>query len=603
MKLHMATGVAVAAIAVGFGLNIAIDAAPPRSGGLAPARAEPFNPALILSSICGRIDNGMPARRAYFARIGAAQASAAAPTDAAQAKAVRMLPVKGIGYPISTASAEAQTLFDAGLAHTWNFNHAEAIRAFKAAQERDPQCAMCFWGEAFALGPNINAPMSEEAVPPAYAAAQKSLALADGASAKERGLIEALAKRYAAEPAADRVIPDNAFADAMEALSRTYADDDFIASVATEANMDAQPWNYWEADGRTPIGRTARTVELIETVLARNPDHVAAIHLYIHITEATRDPWRAAEGADRLASLSPGLGHLIHMPSHTYYRIGRFRDSIAANIAAVEADEAYLAGGDAGPFYEFGYYVHNLHFVMASALMAGDASTTLALAEKLDAKLPKEMAVAVPFAQPIKAAPYYAMAQFGAPEDVLALEDPGADVPFLQAMRHYARGEALARQGDAEGARAEAAAMANLVESADLSGLVSLNIPAPDIMNVGRLTVLARAAAAEGDFAAAMAHMEQALIFEEALSYTEPPYWYYPARQTLGALALRAGQPERASQLFMETLVRQPNSSGALFGLSEAYRVMGDKNAARYARAMFRQSLNTKKADFSIERI
>jgi tetratricopeptide (TPR) repeat protein len=442
---------------------------------------------------------------------------------------------------------------------------------------------MCYWGEAFALGPNINLPMAPEANAPAYAASRSAFDRKAGASEKERALIDALQVRYAKKPPADRKAQDSAFADAMAIVAASFPDDPFIASTAAEANMDTQPWNYWETDGRTPKGRAGRTLALLEGVLARNADYHPAIHLYIHATEATTNPFRAVPYADRLAARSPGLGHLIHMPSHTYARIGRYKQSMDLNIEAVKADEATLALGPQSPMFEFGYYVHNVHFVMTSAQMAGDRETALAMAKKLDAKIPVDMAIAVPLAAPIKAAPYYAMAQFAAPGDILALEAPGAEAPFLQAAWHYARGEAFARLGDSVKARGEAAAIATILKEEDFAVLVENLIPAPDILKIQHRTVLARAAAAEGDIATAIGLMEEAVALQKGLNYTEPPYWYYPAKQTLAAMALREGDAERAEQLFIESLSETPNNGWAYFGLAEAYGAQVDKAAKKYA--------------------
>lgn len=406
MKIKLLVGAALGATALG-GINATFNT-PPSGNGV------PFiHPSAIAQSACGEGADGLSKSRAFFIRAANAYAqSAAAPAD----KRDMLWPTLGaIGYDVTTRKPEAQAWFDQGLAFTYGFNHGEAVKSFRKAQEIDPNCAMCFWGEAFALGPNINAPMFEEAVAPAFAAITKAQSLRDQASGKERALIDALAQRYHAEPTADRSALDIAFAEAMDTVALQHPDDDFIAALAAEANMDTQAWDYWSDGGRTPKGRTARTISLLESVLTRNPDHPAAIHLYIHITEASFDPYRTADHADRLAALAPGLGHLVHMPSHTYYRIGRFKQSLLHNIDAVAADEAYLAEADATILYEYGYYTHNIHFGMTSAQMAGDGKTALAMAKKLNEKLPVDMAAAAPWVQPIKAAPYYAMAQFAAP--------------------------------------------------------------------------------------------------------------------------------------------------------------------------------------------
>jgi hypothetical protein len=554
-----------------------------------PARPEgvPFiDPAALAQSACGGNALAALKRKQYFLAIGAA----AAKTMEAPPKREILDPVAGIGYTITTASDAAQRYFDSGVAHLWNFNHGEAVNAFKAAQAADPNCAMCFWGEAFALGPNINMPMPDDAVAPAFAAAKRAKELKTVSSTKEQALIDALLPRYSANPLKDRAPLDLAFAEAMAKVAAAYPDDDFIVSTAAEANMDTQPWDYWEADGRTPKGRSKATGALLESVLARNPTYQPAIHLYIHFTEATTNPFRAIPYADKLAALSPGLGHLVHMPSHTYARIGRYNKSIDVNLEAVKADETYLAAAQASPMYEYGYYVHNVHFVMTSAQMAGDKATALAMARKLDAKIPVEMAIEVPLAAPIKAAPYYAMVQFSAPEDILKLGDPGEDAPFLQAAWRYARGEAFARLGRIEEARAEAAAIAKLIETENFTKLTDNLIPAPGILRIQERTVTARAAAAAGDLAAAIGAMEDAVDLQESLNYSEPPYWYYPAKQTLAAMVLRAGDAERSEQLFVESLAEVPNNGWAYAGLAEAYAGQRDKHARKYAQALLKSA-------------
>ncbi len=563
----------------------------------------PFlHPLMIVRSLCGENVDGLAKRRAFFIR--AAQAFAQTTEGDTDDTPVLRPAIDTITYEITTDKPEAQAWFNEGLAFTYNFNHGEAVTAFKQAQAIDPDCAMCYWGEAFALGPNINAPMFDEAVAPAFAAVNKAIALRDNASEKEQALINALGYRYDAAPLADRSKLDNAFADAVDAVALEYPEDDFIAALAAEANMDTQAWDYWADGGRTPKGRTARTVSLLESVMARNPNYTAAIHLYIHITEASRDPYRAADHADRLAALSPGLGHLIHMPSHTYYRIGRFKQALDHNIAAVAADQAYLDQADASMLYEYGYFTHNIHFAMTSAQMSGDATTALAMAEKLDEKLPIEMAAAAPWVQPIKAAPYYAMVQFADPASILATDDPGEDMPFLQGAWHYARGEAFVKSGDLAGAQTEVEAISAIIADADMSNLTGGGVPALDILNIARLTIIGRAAAADGALDTAIEAMEEVVALQEAIAYTEPPYWYYPSKQTLASMLLQAGKTERAEQLFLESLTESPNNAWVLYGLSEAYKAQGDKNGAKYANALFKVAwLGEKKAKLTLAQL
>ena len=583
MKLKLMAGAAAGAlIFAGVGVGIS-------TVGKGASDAAPFlHPLVTARAQCGAGENDLASRRQFFVRAAAAYADATAPTVATTT--ALGAPLGEISYDITTANPEAQTWFNRGLAHTYNFNHGEAIKAFAQAQAADPECAMCYWGEAFAWGPNINAPMGEDAVAPAWAALQKANAAKGNASEKEQALIDALNYRYMKNPPADRSALDGAFADAVDRVALRYPDDDFIAALGAEANMDTQPWDYWDDGGRTPKGRTARTVSLLEGVIARNPLHTASIHLYIHITEASQDPYRAAEHADRLADLTPGLGHLIHMPSHTYYRIGRFEQSLDHNVRAVAVDKAYVDSADAHPMYEFGYFPHNIHFAMTSAQMAGDGQTALEMATLLDERLPVEMANIAPFVQPVKASPYYVMVQFGDPDEILALEAPDASFPFLVGAWRYARGEALAKKGDAAGAMAEVEAISEILAGDGLQPLVDAFIPADDILNIARLTVIARASAADGDMGTAVEAMEDAVAIQDAIAYMEPPFWYYPAKQTLAAMLLEKGEAERGEQLFLEALTESPNNAFVLYGLSEAYRMQGDKSGAKFAGKLFKDA-------------
>ena len=382
-------------------------------------------------------------------------------------------------YRVTTKDEKAQSYFDQGLRMANNFNHAEARRAFRKAQRLDPDCAMCFLGEALVLGPNINVPMDPAANAPAMAALKKAQSLASGASEKERDLIEAVATRYSDDPAAERPKLDAAFADAMAALSDKYPDDLELAVLAAEAGMDTQPWDYWEPGGKEPKGRTADVQKRLEGVLAKAPDHPSAIHLYIHLVEASDRPERAEPYADRLAALMPGAGHIVHMPSHIYYRVGRYVDSLEANKAASKVDEAYISQTGAMGVYPIGYYSHNVHFVLVSAQLLGDTQAVLAEADKLDKWLSNEVATAIPIAQPVKAAPYFAWAQYADADKIMALPDPPGAPPYVKAMWHYARGVALATKKDLAGARKEADAIQRIAQETDWSTLGRLGHSRP----------------------------------------------------------------------------------------------------------------------------
>jgi tetratricopeptide (TPR) repeat protein len=484
---------------------------------------------------------------------------------------------EGLGrvtYRITTANEQAQSYFNQGLRLAYAFNHGEAQRAFRKAQKLDPDCAMCFWGEALVLGPNINLPMQEDAVAPAFAAAEKARMLAPRASAREQALIAALSTRYTRDAKADRAPLDAAYAAAMEKVAAQFPDDNDIAVLYAEAVMDLSPWNYWQPGGREPNQQSGPIVPTLERVLARDPDHPGAIHYYIHAVEASDRPERAEPHADRLRGAVPGAGHLVHMPSHIYYRVGRYLDALADNKTAAEVDEKYLAATNAPMgVYRLGYYPHNVHFVLASAQMAGDGPTVLAAAEKLRGLIPDEVARDLAGVQPIKAAPYFAHALFSPPATVLALPDPG-DIPYVKAMWHYARGIARAAQGDLTAAKAEAEAIAAL-EGGDFALHKASGIPAQDVLALARTVIEARVAQRHGDKAAAIERFERAAALQDGLPYYEPPYWYYPVRQSLAVALMQAGRLDEAEEQFERALKRAPSNGWSWYGLAELYKARG----------------------------
>ncbi|UPK07123.1 tetratricopeptide repeat protein [Bradyrhizobium sp. 170] len=488
-----------------------------------------------------------------------------------------------ITYEITTANERAQAYFDQGLRLAYAFNHGEAQRAFRMAQKLDPDCAMCFWGEALVLGPNINLPMPEDAVAPAYAAAQKAKALAGKSSPREQALIGALAARYSSDPKAARATFDAAYAAEMAKVAKQFPDDDEIATLYAEAVMDLSPWDYWKPGGREAKPQSMPIVPTLERVLARNPNHPGAIHLYIHAVEASDRPKRAEPYADRLRGAIPGAGHLVHMPSHIYYRVGRYLDALQDNKAAVKVDEKYLADTNAPMgVYRLGYYPHNVHFVMASAQMAGDGRTVIAAAEKLRDLIPDEVARG---RQPVKAAPYFAHAQFSTPETILALPDPGDAIPYVKAMWLYMRGVALAARRDFASAAAAANAIETLERIADFKLLKDSSVPAQEVLRIARTLILARVAQAKGDNRTAVVRFERAAALQDALPYTEPPYWYYPIRQSLAAALLQAGRYDEAEREFQRALSRAPSNGWSYYGLAELHKSRGNTAAARKAEA------------------
>lgn len=487
-----------------------------------------------------------------------------------------------ITYKITTASSDAQKYFDQGLRLAYAFNHDEARRAFRKAQRLDPDCAMCFWGEALVLGPNINLPMQEEAVPLAFAATQKAKALAAKASPHEQALIAALSNRYVADAKADRAALDAAYAAAMAQVTAQFPDDNEIAVLYAESVMDLSPWDYWQPGGAAPKPQSGPIVPTLERVLARYPDHVGAIHYYIHAVEASDRPQRAEPYADRLRGAIPNGGHLVHMPSHIYYRVGRYLDALKDNKVAAAVDEAYLTTTRAPMgVYRLGYYPHNVHFVLAAAQMAGDGPTVIASAEKLQAIIPDEAARGFAMTHPVKAASYFAHAQFSAPDTIVALADPGDSMPYVKAMWHYARGIAEVARGNFSKATAEADAIANLQRTTDFSSYQAAHVPAQDVFRLAQALILGRMAQAQSDKDAAIARFEEAAALQDGLPYTEPPYWYYPVRQTLAASLLQAGRLGDAEEQFKRALRRAPNNGWTYFGLAELYKARGASDEAQ----------------------
>jgi len=498
---------------------------------------------------------------------------------------------------ITTRSKKARQYFDQGYRLGWGFNHDEALRAFRKAQQLDPQCAMCFWGEAWALGPNINVPMDAKANAPAIAALERARRVALRASPREQALIEALGERYSAAADSDRAKLDKAYAASMRNVARRFGKDPEIALLYADALMNVSPWDYWEPGGKTLKTPVADLVKTLEGILQRDPNHAAAIHLYIHAVEASDNPRRAERYADKLAKLAPGSGHLVHMPSHIYFVVGRYKDSLTSNVAAVKVDEAYIGAHKPAGVYPLGYYPHNVHFVMVSAQMGGDGKTVLASADKLGGLIPAEAAREVLMLQPVKAAPYFAHAQFSDLATVMALPDPGRDLPYIQTAWRYARGLALVRNGNPKAAAQELAEIERIAASNDYKAFDAWKIPAKEVGRIAAHVLRARVAQATNDLDGAVRELQAAVAIQDALPYMEPAYWYYPVRQSLGAVLLLKGDAKSARAAFGESLARTPNNAWALYGLGQAYAREGLKREAKIVQDRFERAwIGDKKA-------
>jgi tetratricopeptide (TPR) repeat protein len=502
-------------------------------------------------------------------------------------------------YEISSRVPRVQAYFDQGLRLYYAFNHAEAIRAFEQGARLDPRCAICHWGAAMAYGPNINLPMDSASGVKAASHARRALALAGGASEKERALIRALSVRFATPPPAERAGLDSAYARAMADLARRFPDDAEVQTLHAEALMDLRPWRYWTRDGAPEPG-TETILARLEGVIRRNPNHPGACHFYIHAVEAAR-PERAVPCAERLAALMPGAGHLVHMPGHIYIRVGRYADAIRANEHATHADEAYIRDQQPGAgVYTAGYYPHNYDFLAFATSMAGRREQALAAARKMPSLVPGEMvrAPGMGFLQHHMTRHLQVLARFGMWDDILATPAPPADLVHARVMWHYTRGRALAARGDAAGAEAELArvrAAASHPATADMK--LEFN-QARGVHAIAEHVLAGHAAAARGHHAGAIQHLRAAAQAEDSLVYGEPPEWTVPVRQELGAVLLAAGRAAEAESAFREDLKRFPANGWSLHGLARALRAQGREAGAARAEAELRVAW--RQADFTL---
>jgi tetratricopeptide (TPR) repeat protein len=495
--------------------------------------------------------------------------------------------------PITTKSAEAQKYFDQGFTLSYAFNHLEGIRAFRQASALDPDCAMCHWAVAFALGPNINAPITEDAATEAFAEIALAKKLAANASERERAYIDALAKRFAADPKAERAPLDLAYANAMRELAKNYPDDLDAATLFAQSLMDTSPWNYWNLDGTPRTPYTNEVVSTLESVLKRNPDHMGAIHMYIHAVEASSNPGRALPYADRLAALAPGAGHIVHMPAHIYLRTARYHDASSANEHAILADDAYFAG-DRVPnnmAYEIGYRPHNPHFFAASACLEGRRADAMKAADAVKAAMPAEMQrdpAMGGMVQHMQLTPLFVNVRFGMWNEILVQPAPPSDLPYMSAMWHAARGLALAANGKPADAQKELAEVAKRKNDPALKmqPVSSVNV-ASAIVAIAHEVLTAEIATAEKRAPAAVQHFAAAAKLEDGLIYMEPPDWPVPVRQLQGAALLELGRAKEAEAAFRADMKKFPDNGWSLSGLAASLEQQGRTADAAAATARF----------------
>ena len=496
---------------------------------------------------------------------------------AAEQPATLMTGLGRLHHPIATRSAEAQRFFDQGLTLVYGFNHEEAVRAFRRAAALDPASPMPHWGIALALGPNINLDVDRGREQSAYDEAQRARMLAASAPAAERAYVDALIERYSNDPKADLHALAIQYKDAMRDLVKQYPDDLDAATLYAESLMDLNPWQLWSTDG-TPAEGTEEIVAVLESVLRRDARHIGANHYYVHAVEASKSPDRALLSARRLETLVPAAGHLVHMPAHIYMRTGNYLGAVRSNAKAAEVDRAYIKTRGTDGVYPSMYYNHNLDFLASAAMMSGQFKQAKQAADLVVANT-TPMLAAMPMLEPFGAKTIYVLVRFARWDEILRLPQPDATHPLLTAMAHFGRGIAQAARGSLAEAEQERAAYAVAARALPPDSDWGYN-KAKDMLPIAEAALDGWIARARKDDQAAIAAWRRAVAAEDRTSYDEPPDWFYPTRESLGAALLRATRATEAAQVFREDLARNPNNGRSLFGLWQAQRAAGDPAAA-----------------------
>ena len=501
-------------------------------------------------------------------------------------------------FPVTTSSARAQLFINQAMMLTYGFNHAEAKRSFREAARLDPYCAMAYWGMALVLGPNINMAMPPEAEPEAYKLISKAIELKNNASEKEQAYIDALSVRYTNAEQSDRSALDRQYAEAMSGLHKRYPNDLDAAALYAEAVMDLRPWNYWARD-KKPYPETMEVTSVLESVLERNPNHPLAIHLYIHAVEYAH-PELAEAGAERLRKLAPGAGHLVHMPSHIFRRIGRYEDASRSNEDAIAADEDYITQCRAQGVYPLAYYPHNIHFLWDSATMEGRSQVAIDAARKAAAKMPEGAWREVPLLHQFLIAPLFAYTRFGEWDLILSEPRPPQDSLFWTGMWHYARGLAYSARGELDEASDELVNLEKIAREKSMDGFrvtFSRN-GAKAILDIAAEVLAGEIAGKRGEYDIAVARLHRAVLLEDNLIYNEPPDWHVPVRQSLGAVLLDAGRPAEAEAIYWQDLEQNRENGWSLFGLMQSLRAQGDVEKAAVIEERFKAAW--KRADVQL---
>jgi tetratricopeptide (TPR) repeat protein len=481
--------------------------------------------------------------------------------------------VSGLGnlhHGVSTKNAQAQKFFDQGLRFTYAFNHDEAARSFQHAGELDPKLAMAYWGVAEAVGPNYNDPADPERYKRAHEAVQKALQLSVDASPSDRAYINALATRFPADPHSDLKKAAEGYRDAMREVVREFPDDLDAATLLAEAGMNLHPWGLWHIDG-TPEAGTDEIVSTLESVIKRDPNHLGALHYYIHAVEASSSPERALAGANRLAALAPGAGHIVHMPAHVYIRTGDYEAAVKTNQQAVVVDRAYIRAAGVQGIYPMMYYSHNLHFIAMCAAMNGNYMESKKNADLLMTNVSPHVKDMPPL-EGFTTIPIAVEVRFHRWDAILKMPKPDPELTAATIFWHFARGLAFAATGKLNEAESEYkfVSAAEAATPPDLIFQMPINNKTKDILKIAEAVLGARLAMAKKDTHVSVAKLREAIVVQDTLKYNEPADWFFPVRESLGAALLMDGDASGAEKVFREDLDRNPRNPRSLWGLRQA---------------------------------
>jgi len=515
--------------------------------------------------------------------------------------ATLMTGLGSLHHPVSTKNVQAQQFFDQGLRLIYAFNHDEAGRSFQRAADLDAKLAIAYWGVAEAVGPNYNDPASDERFQAAHGAIQKAADLSADASPSEKAYIEAMAKRFPADPKADRRKAAEDYRDAMREVVKNFPDDLDAATLFAEAGMNLHPWGLWHVDG-TPEEGTEEIVATLESVLKRDPDHMGAVHYYIHAVEASRSPQRALAGANKLAAMAPAAGHLVHMPAHVYIRTGDYEAAVNTNQVAAAADRAYIKASGVQGIYPMMYYSHNLHFIAMCAAMNGNYPEAKKNADMLAAHVGPAVK-AMPPLEGFMTIPMAVEIRFHKWDSILAMKQPDPDMKITTVFWHFARGMALASKGKTSEAEAEhqIVAEAERATPEDVVFAMPVNNKAKDIMKIAESVLGAQIAMAKQDTDGAVAMMKDAVAIQDSLKYGEPPDWFFPVRESLGAALLMKGDTSGAETVFREDLDRNPRNPRSLYGLQQALKKQGRDYDAGFVETQFNASWKGSAKSLTVE--